>query len=81
MADVVGIIDLQQFGCLKETTIYCLFYVDFPDKHIRLLFLDYTKAFHSNGHNALRSKLIDIGVRRSMMPWIISFLPNRKQTV
>ena len=81
MADVVNNIDLQQRGCSKETTVYCLSYVDFPDKHIRLLFLDYTKAFHRIGHNVLSSKLIDIGVRRSMMPWIISFLPNRKQTM
>ena len=29
----------------------------------------------------LISKLIDIGVRRSLIPWIISFLSNRRQCV
>ena len=58
-----------------------LFHLDSPDKHIRLLFLDYTKAFDRIGHNVLISKLNDIGVRRSLIPWTISFLSNRRQCV
>ena len=72
MKDVVNNLDIQQFGCLKlSSTAYCLldmihnwlFHLDYPDKHIHLLFLDYTKAFDRIGHNVLISKLIDIGVR------------------
>lgn len=90
MADVVNNIDLQQFGCLKgSSTAYCLldmihnwlFHLDSPDKHIRLLFSDYTKVFDRIGHNVLINKFIDIGVRRSLIPWIISFLSNRRQCV
>jgi RNA-binding protein YlmH len=80
MADVVNNIDIQQFGCLRvSSTAYCLldminnwlFHLDSPDKHIRLLFLDYTQAFDRIRHNVLISKLIDIGVRRSLITWII----------
>ena len=84
MEDVVNNIDIQQFGCLRgSSTAYCLldmihnwlFHLDSPDKHIRLLFLDYTKDFDRIGHNVLISELIDIGVRCSLIPWNIRFLP------
>jgi hypothetical protein len=90
MKDVVNNIETQQFDCLRgSSTAYCLldmihnwiFHLDSADKYIRLLFLDYTKAFDRIGHNVLISKLIDIGVRRSLIPWIISFLSNRRQCV
>jgi hypothetical protein len=90
MKNVVNNFDIQQFCCLRgSSTAYChldmihnwLFHLDSPDKHIRLLFLDYTKAFDRIGHNVLISKLIDNGVRRSLIPWIISFLSNSRQCV
>ena len=53
MFDVENLIDTQQFGCLGSSTAYCrldmirnwLSLLDSPDRHIRLLFLDYSKAF------------------------------------
>ena len=48
--------------------------------HIRVCFLDFSKAFDSIGY-ILIDKLIDLGVRRSLIPWIISFLTGRRQQV
>ena len=59
MFDVENLIDTQQFGCLRgSSTAYCLFdmihnwlsHLDSPDRHIRLLFLDYSKAIDRIGH-------------------------------
>ena len=90
MDDVRENIDLNQFGCLKGTsTTYCLLdmvhtwitHVDIPSKHLRICFLDFSKAFDRIGYNVLITKLINIGVRRSLIAWIISFLSNRRQRV
>ena len=90
MSDVENSIDIQKFGCLRgSSTAYCLLdmiqnwlsHLDPPDTHIRLLFLDYSKAFERIGHNILINKLINIGVRRCLIPWIISFLSYRRQCV
>ena len=81
--DIKGKIDPCQFGCLKGTsTTYCsldmfhtcLSHLDSHSKHIRICFLDFSKAFDRIGYNVLINKLIDLGVRRSLIPWIINFL-------
>ena len=88
--DVGDKIDPNQFGCMKGTsTTYCLLdmvhkwllHLDSPGNHLRLCFLDYSKAFDRIGYNVLIEKLIDLGVRRSLIPWIINFLTNRRQRV
>lgn len=88
--DVKDKIDLYQFGCLKGTsTTYCLLdmihtwlkYLDPPGRHLRLCFLDFSKAFDRIGYNVLIEKLLDLGVRTSLKPWIISFLSNCRQRV
>lgn len=90
--DVKGKIDPYQFGCLKGTsTTYCLLdmihsWLSHLDscsngKHIRINFLDFSKAFDRIGYNILIEKLLDLGVRRSLIPWIINFLSDRKQRV
>lgn len=90
--DVKGKIDPCQFGSLKGTsTTYCLLdmlhswlsYLDSCSngKHIRINFLDFSKAFDRIGYNILIEKLLDLGVRRSLIPWIINFLCNRRQRV
>ena len=56
-------------------------WLDTPRNHLRLCFLDFAKAFDLIGHNVLVVKLIDLGVRRSLIPWIINFLSNRRQRV
>ena len=88
--DVKDKIDPCQFGCLKGTsTTYCLLdmlhtwlsHLDSHGKHLRICFLDFSKAFDRIGYNVLIGKLIDLGVRRSLIPWIINFLSGRRQRV
>ena len=90
--DVKGKIDPYQFGCLKgSSTTYCLLdmihswlsHLDSSSngKHIRVTFLDFSKAFDRIGHNFLIEELLDLGVRRSLIPWIINFLCKRRQRV
>ena len=92
MDDVKGKIDPCQFGCLKGTsTTYCLLDMlhswlshldsDSNGKYIRISFLDFSKAFDRIGYNILIEKLLDLGVRRSLIPWIINFLCDRRQRV
>ena len=90
VSDISDKLDPKQFGCLKGTsTTYCLLdmvhtwlsYLDSPGRHFRLCFLDFAKAFDRIGHNVLILKLLDLGVRRSLVPWIIDFLSNRRQCV
>ena len=88
--DIRNRIAPNQFGCLKGTsTAFCLLdmmhtwlsYPDSPNKHLRLCFLDFSKAFDRISHNVLIRKLVDLGVRRCLIPWIISFLSDRRQRV
>ena len=88
--DIGGQIDNRQFGSLKGTsTTFCLldlihnwlFKMDNPGHYLRACFLDFSKAFDRIDHNIVITKLIDLGVRRSIIPWICSFLSNRRQCV
>ena len=88
--DVGEQIDNRQFGSLKGTsTTYCLLdlvhnwlsKMDNPGHYLRACFLDFSKAFDRIDHNVVRTKLINLGVRRSIIPWICSFLSNRSQCV
>ena len=83
-------IDPDHFGCLKGTsTTYWLLdmihtwltYLDSPGRHLRLCFLDFSKAFDRIGNNVLLEKLFDLSVRTYLIPWIISYLTNRRQRV
>ena len=88
--DVKDKIDPNQFECLKGTsTTHCLLdmihtwltHLDPPGRHVRLCFLDFSKAFDRIGYNVLIEKLLDLGVRTSLTPWIINFLSKRRQRV
>ena len=88
--DVGEQIDNRQFGSLKGTsTTYCLLdlvhnwlsKMDNPGHYLRACFLDFSKAFDRIDHNVVITKLINLGVRRSIIPWICSFLSNRRQCV
>ena len=88
--DVGKQIDNRQFGSLKGTsTTYCLLdlvhnwlsKMDNPGHYLRASFLDFSKAFDRIDHNVVITKLINLGVRRSIIPWICSFLSNRRQCV
>ena len=52
-----------------------------PDTVIRLIFLDFTKAFDLIDHNILLSDLKNIGVRSALLPWIASYLSQRQHRV
>ena len=56
-------------------------HLDSPGRYLRVCFLDFSKAFDRIGHNVLTQKPVDIGVRRSLIPWIVSFLSGRRQCV
>ena len=90
ISDIRDKIDPRQFGCLKgKSTTYCLLdlvhnwlsHLDSPGQYLRICFLDFSKAFDHINHNVLINKLIELGVRRSLIPWIINFLANRRQCV
>ena len=90
ISDIGDNIDSQQFGSLKSSsTTYCLLdmlhswlrHLDSPGHYLHVCFLDFSKAFDRIGHNVLIQKLVDIGVRRSLIPWIVSFLSGRRQCV
>ena len=79
-------IDSRQFGSLKgSSTTYCLLdlihnwlpELENPVCYLRACFLDFSKAFDRIDHTIIIRKLIDLGVRRSIIPWICSFLTDR----
>ena len=83
-------IDNKQFGNMPDssTTHYLVDLVDTilrgidqPGHYASLCAIDFTKAFDRINHNVAIRKLIDIGVRKSIIPVICDFLTNRTQTV
>ena len=58
-----------------------LSFLDGHSRHLRICFLDFAKAFDRIGHNVAVTKLLELGVRRSLIPWIISFLTDRRHRV
>ena len=90
LKDIGDKIDSKQFGCMKGTsTTLCLLdmlhnwlsNLDTPGQFLRVCFLDFSKAFDRINLNTLVTKLVDLGVRRTILPWICSFLSDRKQRV
>ena len=77
--DVGEHIDSRQFGSLKgSSTTYCLLdlihnwlsELDNPGCYLRACLLDLSKAFDRIDHTLVIRKLIDLGVRCSIIPWI-----------
>ena len=59
-----------------------LSFLDGHGRHLWIRFLDFAKAFDRIGHNVAVTKLLDLGVRRSLIiRWIINFLTNRRHRV
>ena len=88
--DVQDKVDPKQFRCLKgsSTTVNLIDMIDnwlnsldAQSHYLRICFIDFKKAFNRIDHNILVSKLLSLGVRRSIIPWICSFLTNRRQSV
>ena len=90
LEDIGDEIDSKQIGCMKGTsTILCLLdmlhnwlsNLETPGQFLRVCFLNFSKTFDRINLNTLVTKLVDLGVRRSILPWICSFLSDRKQRV
>ena len=83
-------LDNSQYGCLKGTsTVHYLtdplhlFYEnsDKPNTIGSLLLTDLAKAFDNVDHSVAINCLISLGARPEIIPWIISFLTERRQRV
>ncbi len=49
--------------------------------HAALVTTDFAKAFDAVDHTVAVKCLLDLGVRPSLIPWICSFMSNRRQRV
>ena len=90
LEDIGHLIDPKQFGCLRgSSTTLCLLdmfhswlsKLDTDRCSLRIVLLDFSKAFDRINLNVLITKLIDMGLRRSLIPWLCDFLSNRRQRV
>ncbi|KAI8522201.1 hypothetical protein Bbelb_019550 [Branchiostoma belcheri] len=90
LRDILPRVDNRQFGSLRgrSTTHYMallthklLEAADKPGHATTLVLTDFSRAFDSVHHNTAISKLIDLGVRPSLVPWISSFISGRRQSV
>ena len=55
--------------------------LDIPGNVVNMCAIDFSKAFDRINHTVAIDKLIQLGVDRSILPVICSFLTNRSQTV
>ncbi|CAB4024493.1 Hypothetical predicted protein [Paramuricea clavata] len=54
--------------------------LDQPHTRIRVLFLDFAKAFDLINHNKLLHDMQRMGVREALIPWIASYLKGREES-
>ena len=87
---VLGLIDNNQFGSTKKrSTTHALIRFshdlflasDEPGNIIRVLFVDFAKAFDLIDHNILMRKFIDNDFPLHLSCWSLSFVEDRKQFV
>ena len=90
LQDIQTNLDPQQFGNRRgvSTTHYLANVVDTlaqtadkPNTMSTLVATDYSKAFDRVNHTLLITKLLDLGTRPSVIPWICDFLCERQQSV
>jgi hypothetical protein len=89
LASVADKFDKKQFGAIKgRSTSHAL--VDMlhtwnkaldDRQSVRVLFIDYAKAFDHVDHKTVMRKLAALGVSPNLLRWIRSFLTNRQQRV
>ena len=87
--DLQGKIDQRQYGALKgKSTTHEL--VDIlhhwhnaleNNSTVRIVFIDYAKAFDHVDHSTIIRKLVDLGVSGVLVRWVYSFLSDRQQRV
>ncbi|KAI8479563.1 hypothetical protein Bbelb_427020 [Branchiostoma belcheri] len=90
VSDIAPEVDPQQFGCLKgRSTTHCLLDLthelfkasDQPGTLCSLVSTNFSKAFDRVSHNIAICRLIELGLRPSLVRWILDFLTNRTQVV
>lgn len=88
--DIEGQIDVNQFGNRKghSTSHYLVkllnnifMHAEKPSSISRIVITDFSKAFDRVDHNVAIPKLIKMGARPAIIPWICSFLSGRSQCV
>ena len=52
-----------------------------PDTFVRVLLVDYSKAFDHINHEILIAKLYDMGLPACLVRWMAAFLIDRQQSV
>ena len=86
--DIQDSIDINQFGNIHgvSTAHYLLNLMDVlyhgsdkPKNVGTMVITDFSKAFDLVNHSVAIQKLIAMGVRGTIVPWICSFLNNRRQ--
>ncbi|KAI8511472.1 hypothetical protein Bbelb_105720 [Branchiostoma belcheri] len=89
-SDIFPNVDIKQFGNMKRcSTTHCLidllnfFYEGAERKSTvgTLILTDFSKAFDRVCHTTAINKLISMGTRPSLIPWLCSFVSNRRQRV
>ena len=90
MAQINHLIDRRQFGALRgRSTTHALVSFfhhlysisDKPDKCVRILLLDFSKAFDRINHQILIMKMEEMEIDPILIAWVRSFLTGRKQRV
>jgi hypothetical protein len=90
ISQIRQLIDLNQFGSLAALStmhallslVHHLFKVtDQRDQCVRVLLLDFSKAFDGINHNILLTKMKDMAIDPTLIEWLRSFLTNRRQRV
>ena len=88
--DIEDEIDVNQFGNRKghSTSHYLVkllnnifMHAEKPSSISRIVITDFSKAFDRVDHNIAIPKLIKMGARPAIIPWICSFLSQRSQCV
>ena len=85
-----NIVDSNQFGCVKNrSTTHALIKImhhlfqaaDSSSNFIRILFVDFRKAFDLIDHRALLQKFLELDIPKHVVVWYLDFINNRSQFV
>ena len=88
--DIAHNIDINQFGNISGIStshylinlVHTMFQGSDPLQNVGTVVLtDFSKAFDLVNHNIAIDKLLALGVRGAIVPWVINFLSDRQQCV
>jgi retron-type reverse transcriptase len=72
---------IQTWFILYCRNIHLYGTTDQPDQCVRVLLLDFSKAFDKIDHHILIKKMEEMGIDPVLIAWVKQFLPGRKQRV